>query len=212
MINIKYKWVICTWSYKIRDYWPWSKPQIYTQSQHPLFTNLKPTLQLPYLSRAVIWLHSAAFFCISDIAFQEIPVVKRCEVCAYWKPWQKSFSYSDFFLKNSLRLWKTWYLKHLMAHSYAHAKLDFDLQIHNLLIRLDFGHNVLVMRLSIKPCESPESKTLNQRQTAEVDCFLSSSPFPSLLVSHRSRGPIHSLHVSVQFYFIFSYKHFLCFI
>lgn len=37
---------------------------------------------------------------------------------------------------------------------------------------------------------------LNQRQTAEVDFFLSSSPFLLLLVSHRSRGPIHSLHVS----------------
>lgn len=112
----------------------------------------------------MIWLHSAAFFCISDIsdiAFQEIPVVKCCEAWASEKicPDKRNFV---ILINKSLRLWKTWYLKHLMARSHAHAKLDFDLQIHNVLIRLYFWLDVWVMRLSIKPCENPgetESKT-----------------------------------------------------
>lgn len=49
-----------------------------------------------------------------------------------------------------------------MASSHAHTKLDCDLQIHNLLIRLYFWHCVSMMVLSLKPHDSrveTESKT-----------------------------------------------------
>lgn len=118
-----------------------------------------------------------------------------------------------FFLK-SLRLWKAGYLKYLMAHSHAHTKLDFDPQIHNLLTRLYFWHDELMMRSKsnqYKSTEDTESLT---------DCwgwlFFSPPLSPtdredqSILCTcvYKLRPALH------EFYFIFriSYKHILCFI
>ncbi len=111
----------------------------------------------------MIWLHSAAF-----LRFWHFSHCIPGNTCgetlwsqSYWKicPDKRNFV---ILINKSLRLWKTWYLKHLMARSHAHAKLHFDVQIHNLLIRLYCWHDVWVTRLSIKPCEGTvetESKT-----------------------------------------------------
>lgn len=122
------------------------------------------------------WLDfTAPLLCISDVAIQEIPVVKCCESWAYWRTHPDKCNFVILIKKISRnRLRKPWYLKHLMWSSRADAKLDFDLQIHNLLIRHYFCHGVLVMRLSIKPCES----TVETKSKTDCWCLTFSPPPP----------------------------------